>query len=154
MQSHRIALSRRMTLEEVQETVSHAETRTMLRLPRPAFRVRPFWPLLLGCHRRAADDWPQWFGPQRDGIWREKGISTSSRNGGPKVRWRTGLGGGYAGPAVADGKVYVTDRVLANGVKDPDNPFDQKARPGKERVQCLDDKDGKVLWTAFLSRQV
>ena len=22
----------------------------------------------------AADDWPQWLGPQRDGVWREDGV--------------------------------------------------------------------------------
>jgi hypothetical protein len=31
-----------------------------------------------------ADDWPQWFGPQRDGIWRETGILEKFPEGGPR----------------------------------------------------------------------
>src|SRR5215471_1170750 len=58
-----------------------------------------------------ADDWPQWLGPQRDGVWREKGIVDKFPAGGPKARWRTPIGAGYAGPAVVNGRVYVTDRL-------------------------------------------
>jgi outer membrane protein assembly factor BamB len=94
-----------------------------------------------------ADDWPQWLGPQRDAIWRESGILDRFPAGGPKVRWRTPIGAGYSGPAVANGRVYVTDRVLDQGVKNPRNAFDSKSRiPGKERVLCLDEKNGGVLW--------
>ncbi len=78
-----------------------------------------------------AEDWPQWLGPQRDGVWRETGILDKFPAGGPKVRWRTAIGGGYAGAAVADGKVYVTDRL-----KDED----------KERVLCLKESDGSIVW--------
>ena len=58
-----------------------------------------------------ADDWPGWLGEQRDGVWREKGIVESFPVGGPKVVWRKKIGTGYSGPAVADGRVYVADRV-------------------------------------------
>jgi outer membrane protein assembly factor BamB len=98
----------------------------------------------LGAAR--ADDWPQWLGPQRDGVWRETGILEKFPGGGPKVLWRTAIHGGYAGPAVAQGRVYVTDRLLAPGVKDPDNPFNRTNSTGKERVLCLDEKTGMVLW--------
>src|SRR5436305_1585395 len=93
-----------------------------------------------------ADDWPQWLGPQRDGVWREPGIVEKFPKGGPKVLWRTPIGGGYAGPAVAGGKVYVTDRVLDAGQKDPRNPFQRTNSRGKERLLCLDQATGKVLW--------
>ena len=46
-----------------------------------------------------ADDWPQWLGPQRDGVWREKGVLDRFPKGGPKVRWRVVVGAGYSGPA-------------------------------------------------------
>jgi outer membrane protein assembly factor BamB len=78
----------------------------------------------------AADDWPQWLGPRRDGVWRETGIVSKFPPGGPKALWRTPIAGGYAGPAVSDGKVFVTDRTEK-----------------QERVLCLDAKDGRVLWT-------
>jgi outer membrane protein assembly factor BamB len=93
-----------------------------------------------------AEDWPQWLGPQRDGVWRETGLVDKFPRGGPKVRWRTALGGGYAGPAVAQGRVYVTDRILAPGVKNPDNPFDRIPIAGTERVLCLEEATGKVIW--------
>jgi len=94
-----------------------------------------------------ADDWPQWLGPQRDGVWRESGILDQFPQGGPKVRWRTSIGAGYAGPAVAQGRVYVTDRVLAQGAANSKNPFDKKGVSGQERVLCLDEATGNVLWT-------
>src|SRR2546427_8749764 len=84
-----------------------------------------------------ADDWPQWLGPKRDGVWRETGLLDKFPKGGPNVRWRAKIGGGYSGPAVADGRVYVTDWVLSEGNKTPESGFN-KRRPltGKERVLC------------------
>src|SRR5262249_48125004 len=60
-----------------------------------------------------ADDWPQWLGPQRDGVWRETGIIQKFPENGPTVRWRTPIAAGYTGPAVANGRVFVMDRVGA-----------------------------------------
>ena len=76
-----------------------------------------------------ATDWPQWLGPERDAVWRETGILRQFPTNGPSVRWRTPIGTGYAGPAVARGHVYVTDRSGAT-----------------ERILCLNEADGKVLW--------
>jgi outer membrane protein assembly factor BamB len=95
----------------------------------------------------SADDWPQWMGPKRDNVWREDSILEKFPAGGPKVVWRTPIAAGYAGPAVANGKVYVTDRVLAKGAANPDDPFDTKQKiESTERVLCLDAKTGKELW--------
>jgi outer membrane protein assembly factor BamB len=100
----------------------------------------------LPANSSRADDWPQWLGPQRDGVWRETGILEKFPPGGPRVLWRQPIGGGYAGPAVADGKVYVNDRQLAPGEKDPDNPFKKTNSAGKERLLCFNAADGKKLW--------
>src|SRR5437773_1889484 len=71
-----------------------------------------------------ADDWPQWLGPQRDGVWRESGIVEKlPPANGLKFRWRTPVGGGYSGPAVAKGRVYIMDRQLASGTQNPANAF-------------------------------
>ena len=93
-----------------------------------------------------ADDWPQWLGPQRDAVWRETGIVEKFPKDGLKYRWRVPIGGGYAGPAVAHGRVYVTDRQLAKGASNPANPFARGEIPGSERVLCLNEADGKILW--------
>lgn len=93
-----------------------------------------------------ADDWAQWLGPDRNGVWRETGIVQKFPADGPPRRWRTAIGAGYSGPAVADGRVYVTDRMLAKGTNNPANPFQRGNIPGTERVVCLDASDGKVIW--------
>ena len=92
-----------------------------------------------------ADDWPQWMGPARDDVWKENGLLEKFPESGPKILWRTRLAGGYSGPAVAGGKVYVTDYVRTNG--DAKNEPQTKANlTGRERVLCLAASDGKELW--------
>jgi outer membrane protein assembly factor BamB len=99
----------------------------------------------MSCHL-LGDDWPQWLGPQRDGVWRESGIVEELPAGGPPVVWRSPVGGGYAGPAVAGGRAYVTDRQLGAGASNPANQFDRSSIPGTERVLCLNEANGQVLW--------
>jgi outer membrane protein assembly factor BamB len=94
-----------------------------------------------------ADDWPQWLGPKRDGVWRETGLLETFPKGGPAVKWRKPLGAGYAGPAVANGRVYVTDFVAAKGAKLPKSGFDKGTIPGVERLLCFRESDGELLWT-------
>ena len=48
-----------------------------------------------------ADDWPQWRGPGRDGVWHEKGILKTFPAGGPPIRWSVPVGPGYSNPVVA-----------------------------------------------------
>lgn len=93
-----------------------------------------------------ADDWPQWMGPQRDGVWRETDIVDAFPSDGPPIRWRVKIGGGYAGPAVANGRVFVTDRQLKPGSEVPADPFKRGAIPATERVLCLNESDGKEVW--------
>ena len=100
--------------------------------------------LVLLSSQLQADDWPQWMGPKRDNVWRETGLIEKFPEGGAKVVWRVPVAGGYAGPSVADGRVYVADYVTADNVK-VDN-FDRKASSGIERLLCLDEKTGETLW--------
>src|SRR5712664_2158992 len=93
-----------------------------------------------------ADDWPQWLGPKRDSVWRETGIVEKFLTNGPPVLWRTAIGAGYSGPSVSRGRVYVTDRLLAEGANNPADPFARGIINGKERVLCLNEKDGKIIW--------
>lgn len=80
-----------------------------------------------------ADDWPQWRGPQRDGVWRETGLIREFPAKGLTPRWQAPISSGYSGPTVAAGRVYVTDRVT--------RPTQQ------ERVHCFDAQTGKPIWS-------
>jgi len=91
-----------------------------------------------------ADDWPQWLGPQRDSVWRETGIVERFPDAGPPVKWRTPVAGGYAGPAVAAGRVYVID-YATSGDRTPD-PNTRSKLLGQERVLCFSAADGQLLW--------
>lgn len=78
-----------------------------------------------------ADDWPQWRGPNRDGISKETGLLKSWPSDGPKLLWSVqGLGEGFSAPSVV-GNVLLT---MGN-------------RDGQEFVLALDVEDaGKTLW--------
>ena len=80
-----------------------------------------------------ADDWPQWRGPNRDGVWAETGIITKFDGPEIKKRWRVPIGSGYTGPTVADRRVFVMDRLV-----EPKQV---------ERILCFDADTGKKIWT-------
>jgi outer membrane protein assembly factor BamB len=101
--------------------------------------------LLFQCSA-SGDDWNQWLGNNRDGIWKESGILKKFPDGGPKVVWKTEIGSGYAGPAVANGNVFVMDRKVADSATLPKSAFERGEIPGKERVLCLNAADGEVRW--------
>ena len=88
-----------------------------------------------GAIELKADDWPEWRGRGRLGVWNETGIVDTFPAGGLPVRWRTPIHAGYAGPSVSGGRVFVTDsrRIRANRAM--------------ERALALDEATGKMLWT-------
>ncbi len=102
--------------------------------------------VLLGSLRAYGEDWPQWLGPGRDAVWREGGILKTFPTNGPFIRWRAAIGAGYAGPSVAEKCVYVTDRQLAPKTSNPADPFKRGIIAGTERVLCLNEADGQILW--------
>ena len=85
-----------------------------------------------------ADDWPQWRGPDRLGVWQETGIVERFPEEGLKVTWRVPLRSGFTGPAVADGRVFVLDWE-----EDPES----RTLEGTERAVALDEQTGEALWT-------
>lgn len=93
----------------------------------------------------AAADWPQWMGPNRDDVWAETGIVDEFPAGGPQVVWRTPIHGGFAGPAVVGGKVYVTDYMKSAGDDKP-APTKRNSLQGMERILCLDAGSGSEIW--------
>lgn len=78
----------------------------------------------------AADDWPQWRGPKRDGISNEKGLLKDWPQNGPPLAWKAqGAGDGYSSFAAANGRIYTLG-----------------ARGGSEYVMAFDEAAGKKLW--------
>lgn len=76
-------------------------------------------------------DWPQWRGPNRDGISLDKGLLKEWPTEGPKVAWQVdSVGVGYSSLAVKDGKIFTLGDV--NGV---------------EHILALDAIDGRTLWS-------
>ena len=57
-----------------------------------------------------ANDWPEWRGTGRAGVWAETGI-VQELPAELKVKWRVPINSGYSGPAVVDGRVFITDWV-------------------------------------------
>ncbi len=87
----------------------------------------------LCCLPAGAEDWPQWRGPDRDGVWQESGLIQSFAEAEIPRRWTAAIGAGYSGPTVADGRVLVMDRIV-----EPEET---------ERIHCFDAKTGQSLWT-------
>ena len=94
-----------------------------------------------------AIDWPAWMGVGMDGVWQETGIIESFPTGGPPVLWRQAVGGGYGGPAVAEGRVYLMDRTEDTRGGAVENAIREAGEiSGGERVLCLEAQTGKLIW--------
>ncbi|HZS08868.1 MAG TPA: PQQ-binding-like beta-propeller repeat protein [Blastocatellia bacterium] len=86
----------------------------------------------------AEPEWPQWRGPERNGISRETGLLKSWPANGPAMIWSiSNLGNGYGSLAIKG------DRILVQGVQS-----------GSSVVFCLNRADGKPVWTATLGRSL
>lgn len=93
----------------------------------------------LGCFAvaAAAANWPQWRGPERNGISQETGLLKEWPKEGPKLLWQVkDIGSGYSTPAVVGERLY----LLSNqGMED-------------EFVKALQVKDGKQAWSTRLGK--
>jgi outer membrane protein assembly factor BamB len=77
-----------------------------------------------------AGDWPQFLGPTRDGVYAGSDLAGVWPKEGPPVVWHKSIGQGFSGPAVADGKLILFQRL-----------------DDKEVVACLDARTGEPKWT-------
>lgn len=84
-----------------------------------------------------AEDWPQWRGPNRDGISRETGLLKEWPEGGPKLIWQVKeLGAGYSTPVVKGDRLYIINN---EGLEN-------------EFVKCLSTTDGKQQWSTRIGK--
>lgn len=91
--------------------------------------MRRLIPLLLFSVVLAAQDWPQFLGPARNGVYQGPPISENWPAGGPKVLWRKDVGEAFAGPVVAQGRVILFHR-----------------QNGREIVEALNPNTGAPQW--------
>jgi outer membrane protein assembly factor BamB len=83
-----------------------------------------------------SDDWPQWRGPNHDGISTETGLLKDWPEGGPKLAWQVkGLGDGYASVSVFGNRIYTAGDKGAESF-----------------VEALNLGDGKAIWSAKLGK--
>src|SRR5688572_16223924 len=80
----------------------------------------------------ASVGWPQWRGPNRDGVSSETGLQQSWKAGGPAVAWRaSGLGTGFSSVSLAGGRIFTMGDV-----------------DGAQQLIAVSAADGKRLWMA------
>src|SRR5687768_14367728 len=92
---------------------------------------------LVGISCILGADWPQWRGPERNGISTEKGLLEVWRKEGPRLLWQVkDLDNGYSTPAVVGERLYLQSN---RGIDD-------------ELVQALDVKDGKQVWSVRIGK--
>ena len=91
--------------------------------------------LIAGTSSLQAEDWPQWRGHGRLAVWNETGLVERFPDAGLTVTWRVPVSAGYSGPAVAGGRVFVTDSRRTSGSR------------VLERALALDEHTGKILWS-------
>jgi len=88
--------------------------------------VAAVWPRLA-----TAADWPQWRGPERNGISAETGLLSTWPTDGPSLVWHAkDIGDGYSTPSVVAGHLYL---ISNEGMED-------------EYVQALSTKDARRIW--------
>ena len=85
-------------------------------------------------------DWPNWRGPDHNGISKETGWSTDWPADGPKVLWRAKVGIGFSSLAVAQGRVY----TLGNAGRGAN----------QDSVFCFDAATGKEIWRHTYSEKL
>ncbi len=84
-----------------------------------------------------AADWPEWRGPQRNGISQEKGLLPEWPKEGPKLLWQLNdVGYGYGSPAVVGDRLYL---LGSRGTAD-------------EFVEAREVRDGKSAWSTRLGK--
>lgn len=99
-------------------------------------RLRFTLMLCLICGVAAAADWPQFRGPNRDGISPEAAVLKSWPASGPKVLWKAPLGEGYSQVVSAKGRLFTL------------------AQQGEEQIAlAFEAGTGKRLWRTRIDRE-
>ena len=107
----------------------------------------------------SAADWPQFLGPQRDGVAHDaKGLARSWPATGPKQLWETPVGAGYGGAAIYGDSVLLLDRKddardvlrrinLADGKDAWRSPYDAPGKIDHNGGRSTPATDGNLVFT-------
>lgn len=91
----------------------------------------------LDAHVGFAEDWPQYLGPNRNGISLESDLLSEWPENGPKLDWTfSDAGIGFSSFAISEGRLYTCG-----------------ARGDEELLLCIDLRSGKELWSAPLDKK-
>jgi outer membrane protein assembly factor BamB len=101
--------------------------------------------LILVANGVMAEDWPQWNGATRTGLYSEKQTVRTIPRDGLKKLWSQPVNLGYSGPSVSAGRLFLTDYIKKSG-ESTNNPGGRDKITGMERVLCFDAASGKELW--------
>src|SRR6186713_1366025 len=85
--------------------------------------------LVAGGVRALADDWPQFLGPQRNGVYAGVPLADNWGPDGPRAVWRRPVGQGLSGPVVVQNRVVLFHRVN-----------------NTEVVEAMEAESGKTVW--------
>ncbi len=107
--------------------------------------------LILVSQVAVADDWPQWNGRTRTGIYSESQTIRSIPSDGLRKLWSQPVNLGYSGPSVSAGRIFLTDYIKKSG-ESTNNPGVRDELTGTERVLCFDAASGKPLWVHAYER--
>ena len=84
---------------------------------------------ILALAQSTVTDWPQFLGPERNGVYLGPALAESWSSGGPRVVWKKEVGQGFSGPVVTQGRVILFHRVA-----------------DQEVVESLDARTGNPQW--------
>jgi outer membrane protein assembly factor BamB len=83
--------------------------------------------LLTAC--AAAEDWPQFLGPARNGVYSGNDLAAKWVPSGPAVVWKKDVGQGFSSPVVSQGRMILFHRI-----------------GDKETIEALDENTGRAIW--------
>lgn len=118
------------------ETLNPTDIRRRLKFPEGGAGLLAAGALALSSCAASAVDWPNWRGPDHNGISRETGWDPTRLKEDSGVLWRKQIGTGFASVAVSDGRVYAMGNTGPTG--------DEKEQ--QDILRCLDARTGQEIW--------
>lgn len=95
----------------------------------PSLLVLFVAPITLAADKNTANSWPNWMGPERNGISHETGWSSAWPDDDLPVAWSAEIGIGFSSISIDRGRLFTMGHI-----------------DGEEFVWCLDADSGREIW--------